>query len=102
VDGVPSRLLYFVARLCPRVPLLDRLERGPARKLFVAGAFVANFAVTLGNVRAALAGTAGAALLPTLEPVLTLATLPLYGTAMMLGACVLYLRRRAPTPSTPS
>jgi len=102
VVGFPSLLLYVVYLLFPLVALLYLLERGPARKLFVAGAFVANFAVTLGNVRATLAGTPGAALLPALEPVLTLATPPLYGTAMMLGACVLYLRRRAPTPSTPS
>jgi len=102
VVGFPSLLLYVVYLLFPLVALLYLLERGPARKLFVAGAFVANLAVTLGNVRATLAGTPGAALLPALEPVLTLATPPLYGTAMMLGACVLYLRRRAPTPSTPS
>lgn len=102
VVGFPSLLLYFVYLLFPMVPLLYLLERGPARKLFVAGAFVANFAVTLANVRVVLAGTPGAELLPVLDPVLTLATPPLYGTVAMLGACVLYLRRTEPTPSTPS
>jgi hypothetical protein len=102
VVGFPSLLLYFVYLLFPMIPLLYLLERGPARKLFVFGAFVANFAVTLANVRAALAGTPGAGLLPILDPVLTLATPPLYGTVAMLGACLLYLRGRESTPADPS
>ncbi|WP_276302227.1 glycosyltransferase family 87 protein [Halorussus lipolyticus] len=102
VVGFPSLLLYFVYLLVPMIPLLYLLERGPARKLFVAGAFVANFAVTLANVRRALVGTPGAGLVGVLEPVLTLATPPLYGTLAMLGACVWYLRRRGPTPAVPS
>lgn len=102
VVGFPSLLLYFVYLLFPMVPLLYLLERGSPRKLFVAGAFVANFAVTLKNVRVVLAGTPAADVLPILDPVLTLATPPLYGTVVMLGACVLYLRRTEPTPATPS
>ena len=102
VVGFPSLLLYVVFLLFPMVPLLYLLERGRARRLFVADAFVANFAVTLGNVRAALAGTPASDLLVVLDPVLTLATPPLYGIVLMLAGCVAYLRRRGPTPAAPS
>jgi hypothetical protein len=102
VVGFPSLLLYVVYLLFPLVPLLYLLERGPGRQLFVAGAFVANFAVTLGNVEALLVGTPAAELLAGLEPVLTLATPPLYGTALMLAGCVAFLRRTAPTRADPS
>ena len=102
VVGFPSLLLYVVYLLFPLVPLLYLLERGPGRKLFVAGAFVANFAVTFGNVEALLVGTPGAVLLAGLEPVLTLATPPLYGIVLMLAGCVASLRRTAPTRADPS
>jgi hypothetical protein len=92
VVGFPSLLLYGVFLLFPLVPLLYLLERGPARTLFVAGAFVANFAVTLANVRNALGGTPAAALVGVLEPVLTLGTPTLYGVVLMLGGCVLRVR----------
>jgi hypothetical protein len=101
VIGFPSLLLYVVFLLFPMVPLLYLLERGRARRLFVAGAFVANLAVTLGNVRAALGGTAASDLL-VVDSVLTLATPPLYGIVLMLAGCVVFLRRTGPTPADTS
>jgi hypothetical protein len=102
VVGFPSLLLYVVYLLFPLVPLLYLLERGTGRRLFVVGAFVANFAVTLGNVEALLVGTPAEGLLAGLEPALTLATPPLYGIVLMLVGCVVYLRRIAPTRADPS
>ncbi len=92
VIGFPSLLLYAVFLVFPLVPLLYLLERGPARNLFVAGAFVANFAVTLANVRSALAGTPFEGLVGVLRPVLTLGTPTLYGTLLMLAGCLVWAR----------
>ncbi|WP_128478636.1 glycosyltransferase family 87 protein [Halorussus pelagicus] len=98
VVGFPSLLLYGVFLLFPLVPLLYLLERGPARTLFVAGAFVANFTVTLANVRNALGGTVLADLVGVLRPALTLGTPTLYGIVLMLCGCVVHVRNAAGTP----
>ncbi|WP_137286231.1 glycosyltransferase family 87 protein [Halorussus salinisoli] len=103
VIGFPSLLLYVVYLLFPMVPLLYLLERGPARKLFVAGAFVANFGLTLANVRALVGATPiPDGVLAVLTPAFTLATPPLYGVVLMLGGCVVYVRRTVLPRSTPS
>lgn len=103
VVGFPSLLLYFAYLFFPMVPLLYLLEAGPARALFASGAFVANVALTLANVETLVTETPipdGA--LAALDPALTLATPPLYGTVLMLAGCVLAVRRTASTPAAPS
>ncbi|WP_132058657.1 glycosyltransferase family 87 protein [Halorussus amylolyticus] len=103
VVGFPSLLLYFVFVFFPMIPLLYLLDSGPARKLFVAGAFVANFALTAANVETLVTETpVPHASLAVLDPLLALATPPLYGTMLMLAGCVLAVRRTAPTPTAPS
>ncbi|NHN61285.1 MULTISPECIES: glycosyltransferase family 87 protein [Halorussus] len=98
VVGFPSLLLYAVFLVFPLVPLLYLLERGPARRLFVAGAFVSNVAVTLANVRALVGATPiPAGVLDVATPVLTLGTPTLYGVVLMLAACALAVRRTSPT-----
>lgn len=103
VVGFPSLLVYFVFLFFPMVPLLYLLERGTARRLFVAGAFVANVALTAANVETLVVETPiPDAAFPVLEPALTLATPPLYGTVLMLAGCLLALRRRGSRRSAPS
>ena len=103
VVGFPSLLLYFAFVFFPMLPLLYLLESGAPRTLFVAGAFVANFALTAATVRTLVTETPiPDATLAVLDPALALATPPLYGTVLMLAGCVLAVRRTAPTPAAPS
>ena len=103
VVGFPSLLLYFAFMVFPMIPLLYVLESGPARTLFVAGAFVANFALTAATVETLVTETPiPDATLAVLGPAFALATPPLYGTVLMLVGCVLAVRRTASTREVPS
>ncbi|USZ69885.1 DUF2029 domain-containing protein (plasmid) [Halorussus salilacus] len=103
VVGFPSLLVYFAFLFFPLIPLLYLLEPGTPRKLFAAGAFVANFAFTATTAGALVTATPiPDATLALLDPALTLATPPLYGTVLMLAGCVLAVRRTASTPAHPS
>lgn len=88
----PSYQTYFVFLFVTLVPLLYRLEPGPARTTFVAGAVVANVPVTLRSAERILGPPLEAPVLAALTPVLTLGSPRLYGVLLTLAALVRYRR----------
>lgn len=97
----PSYFVYYVYLYFPLVPLLFLLEDRAARRLFVAGAVVANLAVTLESMVEAIRSPllppgVEAALVGVATPLFTFATPPLWGMALMLAGCVVHRRRNGP------
>ncbi|WP_135535281.1 glycosyltransferase family 87 protein [Halostella pelagica] len=95
--ALPSYFIYYVYLIFPLVALLYLMETGPARKLFVAGAVLANFSFTLNNaenVVRLLPEMVRPTLFAVVRPVLTLSTPIEYGMVLMLGACVVHRARR--------
>lgn len=88
----PSYQTYFVFLFVTLVPLLYRLEPGPARTTFVAGAVVANVPITLRSVELVLGPPLEAPVLAALAPVLALGSPRLYGVLLTLAALVRYRR----------
>jgi hypothetical protein len=100
----PSYFVYVVLVAFPLVGLAY-LETGRARWLVLAGAMVANFSYALGSVRAAVQS---ASLPPGVEStvlsaagaLLSVASLPGYGIAIVLAGCVLGTRANLVAEST--
>lgn len=98
----PSYFLYFVYLFFPLVALLFLLPGRTARRLFVAGAVLANFAITLESVveliRDPLVPAAvESALVDLATPLFTFATPTTWGVALMLAGCVVHRRRSGPS-----
>jgi len=93
---VPSYPIYYVYTFFPQVALCYLL-RGRPRRLFLAGVVVTNVPLELTHLRQfapALLGDAATPLLTTLDGPLTLASVHLYGLAVTLLACLLYVHVR--------
>lgn len=97
--AVPSYFVYYVFVYFPLIPLCYLLRGRYARRTFLAGAFVANFAFTLRGAenalsRADLPPAVADPLGGALAEAYALGPPPLYGMALMLVGCVVYRRRR--------
>lgn len=91
----PSYVVYYPYVAVPLVVVLYDLPAGRARRLFVAGAVLANVPLTYNNLRQALRvapvdPATAAAVRDTLRPVLGAASPVLLGCLAMLAACLLY------------
>ena len=89
----PSFPVYAVLLTFPLVALLYLFPAGRPRRLFLAGALVSNVSVRYDEVLDALTildppAAVDAFTRTVLEPLFTLATPPLVGIGLMLGACV--------------
>lgn len=92
---VPSYLVYVVYVTPSLIVLLYDLPAGRGRRLFVAGAALANLSVSYGGVREILRAApvdpaTAAAVLSVLRPPLTVATPVLVGCCLMLAGAVVY------------
>jgi hypothetical protein len=90
---VPSFPIYAIVLSFPLVPLLYILEAGRPRRLFVAGALLANLSIRLDDLTVFLSAVPlprTDLVLDVLTPVFTVGTPPLYGLLVLLGGCVLH------------
>lgn len=102
----PSYFVYVVLVAFPLVGLAY-LETGRARWLVLAGAMVANFSYALGSVRAAVQSAplppgVESTVLSAAGALLSVASLPGYGIAIVLAGCVLGTRASLVAESTTS
>ena len=102
---VPLEPFYLVLGLCPLVPLLYALERGRARRLFLAGAVLLSVPVTYESV-VAVTAVAPAGLADAVRGIARaafgVALPPSVGAWLVLAACVLAQRARSnPNPPEP-
>lgn len=91
--ALPSLLVYYVVLAFPLVALLYVLEQSRTRRLFVAGALLANLSLSFGGFRRLLTAVdlpAGieSTVLAAVRPVLALGTPVLWGSLLMLVACL--------------
>lgn len=101
--ALPSYFIYYVYLVFPLVALLYLMDDVPARRAFVAGAFVANLSFTLNNaenVVRLLPEAVQPALFSVVRPVFTFMSPIEYGMLLMLAACVAYRRRNGVTVRT--
>jgi len=99
---LPSKFPYLVILHFPLVPLLYLVDDHVVHRILLAGTFVVSLVFNLEHIRAVLgilvpSEQLRSLLLAVVEPLLTVATPPLYGLAILLFACVVYTYRSAST-----
>ncbi|WP_436926482.1 glycosyltransferase family 87 protein [Halosimplex amylolyticum] len=95
VVAVPSLLLYYAYTAFSLVVLLYDLPAGRGRRVFVAGALLANLSMSFRTVREAVRvapvdSATAQPILDALLPVFRLGTPVLYGSLLTLAGCLVY------------
>jgi len=106
VLALPSLLIYYAYTTVTLVVLVYDLPQGRGRRVFLAGALLANVSMSFSALREALRalpldeGTVQP-VLAALLPVFRLGTPVLYGSLLMLLGCVIYRFESRSGPRTP-